>query len=221
MSRSRAPQCRPGAGADSRDGYRTHPREMIAEIRNNGQRDWSHSFVVETGKRGGFGGCATSVGGGSLWVSVSRNACESGRPTDRLATASSRVAVSNPCVSRMSFLRRYRRRQRCCTCGCRSCAVSPSRCPRVVAPGLLAGNALTPPDGEGNRAYRRGRTELCPQSAPSFGRRNSDPGFAANRRRWQPACRMRPARHPRSAATARRPHRSRPCETGARRFHRL
>ncbi len=53
--------------------------------------------------------------------------------------------MSNPCVSRMSFLRRYRRRRKCCTCGCRSCAVSPNRCPRVVAPGLLAGSVLTPP----------------------------------------------------------------------------
>jgi hypothetical protein len=28
-------------------GYRSHPREMIAEIRDNGQLDWSHSIVVE------------------------------------------------------------------------------------------------------------------------------------------------------------------------------
>jgi hypothetical protein len=33
----------------SRGGYRSHPREMIAEIRDNRQLDWSHSFVVEEG----------------------------------------------------------------------------------------------------------------------------------------------------------------------------
>ncbi|MGA7745164.1 MAG: hypothetical protein ACLP66_15345 [Polyangia bacterium] len=30
-------------------GYRSHPREVIAEIRDNGQLDWSHFFVVEEG----------------------------------------------------------------------------------------------------------------------------------------------------------------------------
>jgi hypothetical protein len=30
-------------------GYRSHPREVIAEIRDNGQLDWSHIFVVEEG----------------------------------------------------------------------------------------------------------------------------------------------------------------------------
>jgi hypothetical protein len=33
----------------SRGGYGSHPREMIAEIRDNGQLDWSHSFAVEEG----------------------------------------------------------------------------------------------------------------------------------------------------------------------------
>ena len=36
-------------GSSSRGGYGSHPREMIAEIRDNGQLDWSHSFVVEEG----------------------------------------------------------------------------------------------------------------------------------------------------------------------------
>jgi hypothetical protein len=30
-----------------RGGYRSHPSEMIAEIRDNRQIDWSRSFVVE------------------------------------------------------------------------------------------------------------------------------------------------------------------------------
>jgi len=30
-------------------GYRTHPHEMTAEIRDNGQLDWSHFLVVEEG----------------------------------------------------------------------------------------------------------------------------------------------------------------------------
>jgi hypothetical protein len=38
-----------GARIVTRGGYGSHPREMIAEIRDNGQLDWSHSFVVEEG----------------------------------------------------------------------------------------------------------------------------------------------------------------------------
>ena len=33
----------------TRGGYRSHPREMIGEILDNGQLDWSHFFVVEEG----------------------------------------------------------------------------------------------------------------------------------------------------------------------------
>ena len=33
----------------ARGGYGSHPREMIAEIRDNGQLDWSHFLVVEEG----------------------------------------------------------------------------------------------------------------------------------------------------------------------------
>ena len=33
----------------TRGGYRMHPREMIAEVRDNGQLDWSHFLVVEEG----------------------------------------------------------------------------------------------------------------------------------------------------------------------------
>jgi hypothetical protein len=32
-----------------RGGYRTHPREMTDEIRDNGQLDWSHLLAVEEG----------------------------------------------------------------------------------------------------------------------------------------------------------------------------
>ncbi len=32
------------AGRSTRGGYRSHPREMIAEIRDNGQLDWSYFF---------------------------------------------------------------------------------------------------------------------------------------------------------------------------------
>ena len=39
----------PWDNISARGGYRSHPREMIAEIRDNGQLDWSHFFVVQEG----------------------------------------------------------------------------------------------------------------------------------------------------------------------------
>ncbi|MGA9657093.1 MAG: rhomboid family intramembrane serine protease [Polyangia bacterium] len=88
----------------ARGGYRSHPREMIAEIRDNGQLDWSHSFVVEETTTASAGKAVTSGSGRRIVVAFRRLSCVHSRycPSSPLSPSATSPRRQLPMPARSS-----------------------------------------------------------------------------------------------------------------------